>query len=82
MTVRFCLSALSFFFTNSFPILAAKTAYLLFASDNNQNFKIAKMDANYYTLSSLTATIAGKAFIPDGCLLTAHLCPTADRVYA
>jgi len=45
---------------------SAKTAYLLFASDNNQNFKIAKMDANYYTLSALTATLPGTTLEAPG----------------
>lgn len=29
------------------------SAYLLFASDNNQNFKIAKLDSNYYTMQTV-----------------------------
>jgi hypothetical protein len=45
---------------------AAKTAYLLFASDNNQNFKIAQMDTNYYTLTKLTATLSGTTLEAPG----------------
>ncbi|TEB39093.1 galactan 1,3-beta-galactosidase [Coprinellus micaceus] len=36
---------------------AAQTAYLLFASDNNQNFKIARMDSSYYNVTTLVSTI-------------------------
>ena len=36
---------------------AAQTSYLLFASDNNQNFKIAQMDANYYNVVQQVAVI-------------------------
>lgn len=32
---------------------AAQTSYLLYASDNNQNFKIARLDANYYNVTSV-----------------------------
>ncbi|KAF7319882.1 Galactan 1,3-beta-galactosidase [Mycena kentingensis (nom. inval.)] len=31
---------------------AAQTSYLLYASDNNQNFKISRMDANYYNVTT------------------------------
>ncbi|KAJ6626911.1 galactan 1,3-beta-galactosidase [Mycena sp. CBHHK59/15] len=31
---------------------AAQTAYLLYASDNNQNFKISRLDANYYNVTA------------------------------
>ncbi|TFK30708.1 galactan 1,3-beta-galactosidase [Coprinopsis marcescibilis] len=36
---------------------AEQTSYLLFASDNNQNFKIARMDANYYNVVQQVAVI-------------------------
>ncbi|KAG5652008.1 hypothetical protein H0H81_006623 [Sphagnurus paluster] len=41
------------------PIIAAQTTYLLYASDNNQNFKISKLDANYYNVDSQTSVIPG-----------------------
>ncbi|KAJ7139580.1 galactan 1,3-beta-galactosidase [Mycena epipterygia] len=31
---------------------AAQTAYLLYASDNNQNFKISRLDVNYYNVTA------------------------------
>ncbi|KAJ7225997.1 galactan 1,3-beta-galactosidase [Mycena pura] len=31
---------------------AAQTSYLLYASDNNQNFKISRLDANYYNVTA------------------------------
>ncbi|KAJ7785770.1 Arabinanase/levansucrase/invertase [Mycena metata] len=31
---------------------AAQTAYLLYASDNNQNFKISRLDTNYYNVTA------------------------------
>ncbi|KAF8061007.1 galactan 1,3-beta-galactosidase [Lyophyllum atratum] len=34
---------------------AAQTTYVLYASDNNQNFKISKLDANYYGVASQTS---------------------------
>ena len=34
------------------------TAYLLYASDNNQNFKISKLDSNYYNVASQTGVIS------------------------
>jgi hypothetical protein len=45
---------------------ADNQAYLLFASDNNQNFKIARMDSNYYTLSGLVSTQNGVTFEAPG----------------
>ena len=39
--------------------LAAKTAYLLYASDNNQNFKISKMDSNYYNVTTQVNVLNG-----------------------
>lgn len=35
------------------------TAYLLYASDNNQNFKISRLDADYYNVSAQVNVISG-----------------------
>lgn len=43
---------------------ASQTSYLLYASDNNQNFKISKLDTNYYNVTS-------QANIMDGATLEA-----------
>lgn len=40
--------------------LGAQTVYLLYASDNNQNFKISRLDSNYYNVASQVSTIAGE----------------------
>lgn len=40
--------------------IASQTAYLLYASDNNQNFKITQLDANYYNVKTNVATLDGK----------------------
>jgi len=45
---------------------AAQTAYLLFASDNNQNFKIAKLDSNYYNVASQVTVISGSTLEAPG----------------
>jgi hypothetical protein len=42
------------------------TAYLLFASDNNQNFKIAKMDTDYYNVTTLTVQLSGTTLESPG----------------
>lgn len=39
---------------------ANQTAYLLYASDNNQNFKITQLDANYYNVTTNVAVIDGE----------------------
>lgn len=39
--------------------LAAQTAYLLYASDNNQNFKISRLDANYYNVTAQVNVLTG-----------------------
>ncbi|KAF5337173.1 hypothetical protein D9611_003438 [Ephemerocybe angulata] len=39
---------------------AAQTAYLLYASDNNQNFKISRLDANYYSVVTQVSVISSK----------------------
>lgn len=38
---------------------AAQTVYLLYASDNNQNFKISQLDSNYYNITSETSVLTG-----------------------
>ena len=40
---------------------AAQTSYLLYASDNNQNFKIARLDANYYNVTTVVSQLNGEA---------------------
>lgn len=45
---------------------AAQTAYLLYASDNNQNFKISKLDTNYYGVASQTSVISGSTLESPG----------------
>ena len=40
------------------PLIDDGTAYLLYASDNNQNFKISKLDSNYYNVASQTGVIS------------------------
>jgi hypothetical protein len=45
---------------------ADNSAYLLFASDNNQNFKIARLDSNYYTVQTLMSTQSGITFEAPG----------------
>ncbi|KAF8161342.1 Arabinanase/levansucrase/invertase [Crassisporium funariophilum] len=45
---------------------AAKSAYLLYASDNNQNFKISRLDANYYTVVSQTSVLSGSTLEAPG----------------
>ncbi|KAF7789531.1 hypothetical protein EIP86_000477 [Pleurotus ostreatoroseus] len=38
---------------------AAQTAYLLYASDNNQNFKITQLDTNYYNVTTQVSVMDG-----------------------
>ncbi|KAJ2933574.1 hypothetical protein H1R20_g3510, partial [Candolleomyces eurysporus] len=45
---------------------AAQTAYLLYASDNNQNFKISRLDANYYNVVTQVAVISRSTFESPG----------------
>ncbi|KAF5377239.1 hypothetical protein D9615_006357 [Tricholomella constricta] len=45
---------------------AAQTTYLLYASDNNQNFKISKLDANYYNVVSQTSVISASTLESPG----------------
>ncbi|KAJ7293808.1 galactan 1,3-beta-galactosidase [Mycena rebaudengoi] len=45
---------------------AAQTSYLLFASDNNQNFKIARMDTNYYNLTAQVNVISASTLESPG----------------
>ncbi|KAI0361962.1 galactan 1,3-beta-galactosidase [Trametes cingulata] len=42
------------------------TAYLLYASDNNQNFKISKLDANYYNVTAVTSQLNGATLEAPG----------------
>ncbi|KAL5534523.1 hypothetical protein ACEPAG_986 [Sanghuangporus baumii] len=43
-----------------------KTAYLLYASDNNQNFKIARMDSNYYNVTAIVSQLNGSTLEAPG----------------
>ncbi|PPQ67384.1 hypothetical protein CVT25_005963 [Psilocybe cyanescens] len=45
---------------------ASQTAYLLYASDNNQNFKISKLDSNYYNVVSQTSVLSGSTLEAPG----------------
>ena len=36
------------------------SAYLIYASDNNQNFKISRLDANYYNVVTQVSVISSK----------------------
>ncbi|KAJ3516794.1 hypothetical protein NLJ89_g914 [Agrocybe chaxingu] len=45
---------------------AAGTSYLLYASDNNQNFKISRLDANYYNVTTQIAVIPGSTLESPG----------------
>lgn len=45
---------------------AAQTAYLLYASDNNQNFKISRLDANYYSVVTQVSVISKSTFESPG----------------
>ena len=42
-----------------YAFTGASTAYLLYASDNNQNFKISKLDANYYNVTTQVSVLNG-----------------------
>ncbi|TFY68540.1 hypothetical protein EVG20_g3526 [Dentipellis fragilis] len=46
--------------------LAAQSAYLLYASDNNQNFKITKLDANYYNVTTEASVLNGATLEAPG----------------
>ena len=43
---------------STFPCTGAQTAYLLYASDNNQNFKISRLDTNYYNVTTQVAQLS------------------------
>ncbi|KAI0079984.1 galactan 1,3-beta-galactosidase [Panus rudis PR-1116 ss-1] len=45
---------------------AAQTTYLLYASDNNQNFKISRLDANYYNVTSQVSVLSGSTLESPG----------------
>ncbi|KAF9535739.1 galactan 1,3-beta-galactosidase [Crepidotus variabilis] len=42
------------------------SAYLLYASDNNQNFKISKLDSNYYNVANQASSIQGATLEAPG----------------
>lgn len=42
------------------------TAYLLYASDNNQNFKISRMDSNYYNVTTQVNVLNGATLEAPG----------------
>ncbi|KAG6881735.1 hypothetical protein C0992_000311, partial [Termitomyces sp. T32_za158] len=43
-----------------------QTTYLLYASDNNQDFKISKLDTNYYGVVSQTSVLTGSTLEAPG----------------
>jgi len=45
---------------------SAQTAYLLYASDNNQNFKITKLDTNYYNVTTVVSQMNGATLEAPG----------------
>ncbi|OBZ75230.1 hypothetical protein A0H81_04432 [Grifola frondosa] len=45
---------------------SAQTAYLLYASDNNQDFKITQLDADYYNVTTLASELAGATLEAPG----------------
>ncbi|EIN13160.1 galactan 1,3-beta-galactosidase [Punctularia strigosozonata HHB-11173 SS5] len=45
---------------------SAQTSYLLYASDNNQNFKISQLDGNYYTVQTQVAELSGATLEAPG----------------
>jgi len=45
---------------------SAETAYLLYASDNNQNFKITQLDTNYYNVTSVVSQMNGATLEAPG----------------
>ncbi|KAK7693323.1 hypothetical protein QCA50_002891 [Cerrena zonata] len=45
---------------------SASTAYLLYASDNNQNFKISVLDADYYNVVSQTSVLSASTLESPG----------------
>lgn len=40
-------------------VMVEGTAYLLYASDNNQNFKVSQLDSNYYNVTSVVTQMNG-----------------------
>ena len=42
-----------------YAFTGASTAYLLYASDNNQNFKIAALDSDYYNVTTVVSQMNG-----------------------
>ncbi|TFK97512.1 galactan 1,3-beta-galactosidase [Pterulicium gracile] len=45
---------------------SVQTAYVLYASDNNQNFKITRLDANYYNVTTQVAVIPSSTIESPG----------------
>ncbi|THH33891.1 hypothetical protein EUX98_g297 [Antrodiella citrinella] len=45
---------------------SALTAYLLYASDNNQNFKISQLDTNYYNVTTQVAELSAATLESPG----------------
>lgn len=44
---------------------AAQTSYLLYASDNNQNFKISQLDTNYYNVTTQVSVMDGASLMSE-----------------
>ncbi|KAF9258587.1 galactan 1,3-beta-galactosidase [Marasmius fiardii PR-910] len=42
------------------------TAYVLYASDNNQNFKISRLDTNYYNVTTQVSVLSGSTLESPG----------------
>ncbi|TFY82940.1 hypothetical protein EWM64_g1071 [Hericium alpestre] len=45
---------------------SAQTAYLLYASDNNQNFKITRLDTDYYNVTTEASVLTGATLEAPG----------------
>ncbi|KAI0705850.1 glycosyl hydrolase [Cytidiella melzeri] len=72
---------------------SAQTAYLLYASDNNQNFKITKLDTNYYNVTTEASVLSGATLEAPGIvkrngvyfLIASHTsgwAPNADKFFS
>ena len=56
----------------TYTLTGASTAYLLYASDNNQNFKISRLDADYYNVVTQTSVLSGTS---TPCFCFYHIAP-------
>ncbi|KAG6837907.1 hypothetical protein H0H93_013060 [Arthromyces matolae] len=71
-----CWCLLEIEIESDIDLKAAQTTYLLYASDNNQNFKISKLDSNYYSVLSVTSQLTAGPWSSQ-----ADIAPSATRTY-